>query len=508
MTGRTATKPQTLTLSSGQIGLMMPRLPALSEDSPLAGATAAPASGDRDVLMQAGLIDSGGALTGHWQAAFRALAAPRRRIAATIGTTDNLGVLHAFQGTDGPLTGYTPRGGGEHMLAHPLEALDIVALFSSALGLEARTPDPGAGADLTLDAVLALAGLADAVRELEAEALLERTAVSDRGVDLARVLLALREGWLSGDMRWLVPVVRRMIPLEPEIAEGGVRAGLAELARVGWVEGPDDGGRYAFSPVFEPVRRSLCVPVSFGALSIVSGKGPEGVLIHFGAMRTLGALWAFEFAPGTPPLMRVGTTEELPVLLALNNQISQGLEAASGEAPRTAAGDGATRRVCGQCGAPIVEGDRFCTACGGRIDAPAVTPPDDLAAELTALANDVLRVRAVSPGLLSFESNSESQWLLGKVKATFDGVAKIEPAKRRVIWWDRIKKTSAGAGGEDMGVGRETFVLRGIERSGSGAGFVPSGDRYSYDFGAVRELARAAVQRHGWEFKTSLSKPK
>lgn len=162
---------------------------------------------------------------------------------------------------------------------------------------------------------------------------------------------------------------------------------------------------------------------------------------------------------------------------------------------------------CSQCGSKLEEDANFCTQCGAKVG--EVSPPKGyFTGEVLALANDVLLVREAGPDLIKFMSNSESKWILGKIKVKFEGRAKLNREKKEVTYWDQIKKTSSGFGGEEMGFGKESFVLKGIERSGSGEGFLPSGDKYSYDFGKVRELVRSFTERQGWKFKTTLFKPK
>ena len=138
---------------------------------------------------------------------------------------------------------------------------------------------------------------------------------------------------------------------------------------------------------------------------------------------------------------------------------------------------------------------------------PPVTN-EELMQYLSALANEVLIVNVCKPNLIEFKSNSESKWIAGKVKIAFEGVAQLDESKHSVTYWDRVKKSSFGFGGGDVGFVKESFIIKGIERSGSGGGTVPSGEKYDYDFGKVRELVRPVVEKNGWKFRTTLFKPK
>jgi hypothetical protein len=133
---------------------------------------------------------------------------------------------------------------------------------------------------------------------------------------------------------------------------------------------------------------------------------------------------------------------------------------------------------------------------------------EQLKHDLLALHNDVMTIKKVEDNLLDFKSHLESKGWLGKVGISFSGRARIDSKTKVVTYWDMVKKSSSGVGSEDMGFTSESSVVTGLERSGSGIGFVLGGETYSYDYGKVRELVRAVVEKNGWKFKTTLIKPK
>ena len=62
-------------------------------------------------------------------------------------------------------------------------------------------------------------------------------------------------------------------------------------------------------------------------------------------------------------------------------------------------------------------------------------------------------------------------------------------------------------GGEQADYGKPSFVLKGLERSGTGEGFKPDGEKYKYDVGKVEGMVKAIAKEHGWGFKKSINKP-
>ena len=84
----------------------------------------------------------------------------------------------------------------------------------------------------------------------------------------------------------------------------------------------------------------------------------------------------------------------------------------------------------------------------------------------------------------------------------------FEPESKTIKYCDRIKKVSSGWGGEDTGFSADAYVIDGLERSGSGIGFLPSGSSYSYDYGKMRNLMREIAEKHGWTLKITWFLPK
>lgn len=128
--------------------------------------------------------------------------------------------------------------------------------------------------------------------------------------------------------------------------------------------------------------------------------------------------------------------------------------------------------------------------------------------DILNIKNDALVVSKLEDNIIDFKSHTESKGWLGKVAISFSGRAMIDPDKKIITYWDMIKKSSSGMGGENIGFTSETYSVKGKERSGSGTGSVPGGATYSYDYGKVREQVKSIVEKSGWQFKIVLIKPK
>ncbi len=136
------------------------------------------------------------------------------------------------------------------------------------------------------------------------------------------------------------------------------------------------------------------------------------------------------------------------------------------------------------------------------------TTNEPLIHDLLSLANDLLHVKQVDPNILDFKTNSESKGWVNNIRISFSGRALLDADKKTVYYWDMISKKSSGWGGETSGFSKESYIVKGLERSGSGEGFVLGGEDYAYDFGKIRELVRATVEKNGWQLKVKLIKPK
>jgi len=127
---------------------------------------------------------------------------------------------------------------------------------------------------------------------------------------------------------------------------------------------------------------------------------------------------------------------------------------------------------------------------------------------LLSLENDVLQVEQPAEDMVTFRCSSETKGLLSKKKRFFEARMKVDDAKKELRYWEVIGGVSVGFGSEqDPGYGKPKFVMKGLERSGTGEGFAPDGEKYKYDLGKVEGLVKSIAKENGWGFKKSLTKP-
>ena len=134
--------------------------------------------------------------------------------------------------------------------------------------------------------------------------------------------------------------------------------------------------------------------------------------------------------------------------------------------------------------------------------------PTQLIDDILSLKNDSMVVKIIEDNMLDLKSHIESKGWVGNVGISFSGRAVLDTENKVVTYWDMIKKSSSGLGGENMGFSSESYTITGKERFGSGTGIVPGGEKYDFDYGKVRERVRAIVEKNGWKFKTVLMKPR
>ena len=151
-------------------------------------------------------------------------------------------------------------------------------------------------------------------------------------------------------------------------------------------------------------------------------------------------------------------------------------------------------------------------------DGASQSEGNGISERLLGLSNDVLQVKSLAPNLIEFRHTSETKAFLGTKKKTFEARAKLDPAAHKVNYWQTVDESgsgmsfSSGSSGFDVSGGNmvkfSSFVVKGVDRSGSGVGFQPDGDKSKYDLGKVRDLVKSIAEEGDWKFGNAMSKPK
>lgn len=165
-------------------------------------------------------------------------------------------------------------------------------------------------------------------------------------------------------------------------------------------------------------------------------------------------------------------------------------------------------KKCSSCGEAMEKDAAFCTNCGNRVEekkAKSLTGPSSIGKQLLALSNDFLSVREINPERFEFSSQTGTQSPVQKIKINYDAVAQLEPEKKLLTFWEMMVESSAGM---DAGFHGEKTIQKGIEVGKKIHGQVLFGGKYGFEYGKLREVIKAIAREEGWEFKTSVFKPK
>ena len=118
---------------------------------------------------------------------------------------------------------------------------------------------------------------------------------------------------------------------------------------------------------------------------------------------------------------------------------------------------------CSACGKPMEPGAVFCTNCGNRSEKRNAGDSGGASlfrSQFTALANEFLTIREVSPVWFEFSSQTGAQSPLQKVNIQYDAVVQLEPEKKQLTFWEKMVGRSVGT---TAGFSKEVRVQKGIE---------------------------------------------
>ena len=398
---------QNFTLDELQAALRIARLMPAST-SPLAGlnAGAQVSAAVAQTLRSKGVLN-GTALAPEWQRALATLADPQQQASAYV---ERVGGGRYFGGIGGVAT-IVPLPGGEQSVIGGMTREGVLGELNALLDWRSVPDGPPLRTEISAEELTAIAAIADACREEQLRAVIER-----RQPVVGRVSFSDLEGQVAmstqkRDPHWLLSILADWAPPSCSFDMATLKQGNAALLNRGWViarEGTLQLGAQlevmcaAFGTVTPFLALAVGAPWLDPEIAIFTRGVPGYWSIEFrneetpsrrvsiarlGARamdevlgRRFGALWSSSVAEPAraaavappPPQTRIQPTAP---------PVTQPAPTPRPPAPSQASKPVATNgNACASCGKPLKPGSKFCTSCGKPVagaaaaSKPAVCP--------------------------------------------------------------------------------------------------------------------------------------
>lgn len=299
-----------------------------------------------------------------WKDAMVAIARPDRRIRCAVAAPSRLFEAAWYGAGRGPFCGWTLEG-ARARLVWPVTVADIAGLAGHALLGNPFTPRDTFEASFSPPALAAFAAAVDAVRAGLFASLLHRRPGGTFELERPHLEAQLTDGLASGDARWIVTLLDRLLPPElaprPSTLDSGIAellsAGLLRPAGAAWTPGPDllavaAGWRLPLPAIaHEAIEWSGNGVARRGHRVSIRGDGP---------LRTLDA--EFGTAGAGARLRSVDGGDWLAELA--------GMLEAPPEEPRPLAHPADETRGCPKCGTRLPVHAKFCLNCAAPQEGP------------------------------------------------------------------------------------------------------------------------------------------
>ncbi len=339
-------------------------------DSPLAGLpeASADASVTPEALRQRGL---GG---GPWGQVLRALQQPSRCFRTLLPLPDRTAVTAYYGGADNDgLIGCWAEG-GRMRISFPYSPEDLLRQGSAALSADFAIVRDSLTAELSPAGLAALAAALDVLRQRLFESVLARNTEVAMDLPTEQLDRTYAEGLAGSDARWLVTLLRVLMPASIPLPDKLSDAGLAGLLPAGLLEAA--GERWQATDHLRRLAAYLKSPLpAIAHEGITLTDGQLGSYAYLIALRGDGPVWTLQFwsDDNSQPRMTLraqrgaGYRRALRDVLLGPPEASQPTSATaastqSSQYAGAAAEDGA--RVCTNCGGDLRDGASFCTQCG------------------------------------------------------------------------------------------------------------------------------------------------
>ncbi len=399
---------QNLTAAELAAALRVARLTPAST-SPLANVP--PAAEIEPALMQSlraksVLVDR--ALAPEWQRALITLVDPQQQATAFF---ESIGAARYFGGAGGVAT-LSALADGQQQLVSGITREALLAELNGFLSWRNLPDGPPQHVEISVEELAAIAALADAGREEQLRAVIERrppVAGKATFADLERQVVT---GVQRPDRHWLVSVLTAFAPVGSEPNAAALRSGAESLNRRGWIVTRD--GVVQFGAQVEMLCSAFATVQPFLALAVgAPWRDPEISIFT----RGIQAFWGVEFRSEEAPSRRVSivrlgaramdealtrrfgplwsssamaeparpvasaTPPPQPRIQPPPPPVARQVPAARPPVPsQTATVSPTNGHACAACGKPLKPGSKFCTSCGKPVTAerpasqPAVCP--------------------------------------------------------------------------------------------------------------------------------------
>ena len=336
--------------------------------SPLVGLPAASAEIGREALGARGLLDNG------WGQALQALQAPTRCF-RTLKAFPDATVVSAYyaDGSNDGLIGCWPEG-GRMRIGFPYSPDDLVLEGSTALGADFAIVRDPLTAELSPAGLAVLAAAVDVMRQRLFDSLLARNTEVAMDLRPEQLQQAYADGLAAGDARWLVTLLRLLMPVSVALPESLSDAGMAELIAAGLIQ--TEGDHWLATDALARLTAYLKTPlpaVAHEALTLEAGKAAHYAYVI--AVRGDGPAWTFQFwqeagRVGVTLRSRMGGSYRrfLANMLAPLFAAAPASDSAPNRTPQAPAqAPSAEKTFCTNCGAPAQSGAAFCIDCGRKL---------------------------------------------------------------------------------------------------------------------------------------------
>ncbi len=359
--------PLNQTLNMAQVHSFLMKKVSVGTLSPIEESIVPPDEADNQVMIANGIIDKDGQVAQQWQEAVPILANPEAVVQVAVVSGAGLRLLHGYLNPilSKNIVGFTPELEDKYNLTWPLRADHVLAMLVSGLGLDEDIPSQGISATFSVDALVAMAGFADAIREIELNNMLARVTNKPEGTDVDQVILSVNEGLFSEDRRWASTLLRDLLPETPDPKENKMRAGLKELTEIGWLQETredywvmTDTGRTVFTH-WQMVMASAIFNVEEKNTNTTQKRS------YLGMVRTIASIWTVEQVPAmgdSSEMMRISTVSSMDLLELLQKRFEDAFSVKQADSIADKGTDS-----CPHCGASVVPGAKFCSKCGGKL---------------------------------------------------------------------------------------------------------------------------------------------